>query len=130
MANPAHSPSSQARKPDPAAVLTKSVLRAAALLGLTNSALALVLGVSEASVSRLAAGTRVIEPHGKEGELALLVVRVYRSLDALVGSDDDARRAWMTGENHALHGKPADLVKTAQGLVSVVAYLDAMRAPA
>lgn len=116
--------------PDAAAVLAKSVLRAAALLGLPNTVLAAVLGVSEASISRLSAGTRVIEPRSKEGELALLLVRAYRSLDSLVGSDEGARVAWMSGENHALNGRPAELVRTAQGLVSVVAYLDAMRAPA
>lgn len=130
MANPVRPHLTSVQRPDPAAVLTKSVLRASALLGLTNSTLATVLGVSEATVSRLVAGSRMIDPGGKEGELALLVVRVYRSLDALVGSDDEARRAWMGGTNHALQGKPAELIKTAQGLVSVAAYLDAMRAPA
>ena len=64
------------------AVLTQASLRAAELLGLSAAALARVLGVSEASVSRLAAGTRLIAPASKEGELALLLVRVYRSLDA------------------------------------------------
>ena len=47
-----------------------------------------MLGVSEASVSRLVTGARTIDPESKEGELALILVRVYRSLDALVGADD------------------------------------------
>lgn len=111
-------------------VLAKALLRAAALLGLNAAALARVLGVSEASVSRLAAGTRRIAPDGKEGELALLLVRVYRSLDALVGSDDAARRAWMTSPNAALGGTPVELVRRADGLVTVLAYLDGMRAAA
>ncbi|OGA73161.1 MAG: hypothetical protein A3G27_02180 [Betaproteobacteria bacterium RIFCSPLOWO2_12_FULL_66_14] len=117
-------------KPEAAPVLTKALLRASALLGLSSASLARVLGVSEASVSRLASGTRTIEPRSKEGELALLLVRLYRSLDALVGTDDAHRKAWMSGFNHALNGRPADLIESAQGLVSVVAYLDAMRAPA
>jgi plasmid maintenance system antidote protein VapI len=117
-------------RPDPGAILTKAVLRATNLLGLSSAALARVLGVSEASVSRLATGARTIDPESKEGELALILVRVYRSLDALVGTDDAQRKAWMGGYNRALNGRPRELVQRADGLVAVVSYLDAMRAPA
>lgn len=119
-----------APRPDARAVLTKALTRAASLLGLTNAALARVLGVSEASVSRLVSGSRTIDPASKEGELALLLVRVYRSLDSLVGTDAAQRRAWMEGYNRALNGRPAELIARADGLVAVVSYLDAMRAPA
>jgi Protein of unknown function (DUF2384) len=116
--------------PAPDQVLSKAVLRAAELLGLSSAVLARVLGVSEASVSRLSAGARTIDPQSKEGELALLLVRVYRSLDALVGSDPAQRKSWLHGDNRALHGRPVDLIQRADGLVTVVGYLDAMRAPA
>src|SRR5689334_16311435 len=116
--------------PAPDAVLSKAALRAAGLLGLSSRSLARILGVSEASVSRLAAGARTIDPASKEGELALLLVRVDRSLDALVGTDATQRRAWLESHNDALNGKPVDLLQRADGLVHVVAYLDAMRAPA
>ena len=112
------------------AVLTKALMRASSLLGLSKAVLARVLGVSEASVSRLASGARTIDPATKEGELALLLVRVYRSLDALVGTDAAQRKAWMSGFNRALNGKPIELIERADGLVAVVSYLDAMRAPA
>ena len=111
-------------------MLTKALLRATRLLGLSNACLGRALGVSEASISRLATGSRTIDPASKEGELALILVRVYRSLDALVGADDAQRRGWMRGHNRALNGKPADLIERAEGLVAVVSYLDAMRAPA
>jgi transcriptional regulator with XRE-family HTH domain len=125
-------PSRPAPKPEPAAdlVLTRAVLRSAELLGLSSAALARILGVSEASVSRLASGARTVDPQSKEGELALLLVRVYRSLDALVGSDASQRQAWLHGHNRALNGRPIDLIQRTDGLVNVVAYLDAMRAPA
>jgi hypothetical protein len=112
------------------AVLTKAVLRAAGFLELPSNVLSRILGVSEASVSRLMSGSRTIDPGSKEGELALLLVRVYRSLDALVGTDAAQRKAWLHGHNRALNARPADLLQRADGLVSVVAYLDAMRAPA
>lgn len=112
------------------AVLTKAVLRAADLLGLSSRVLSRTLGVSEASISRLVSGRRTIDPASKEGEFALLLVRVYRSLDALVGADAAQRKAWLESPNHALNGRPVELLQRTDGLVHLVAYLDAMRAPA
>jgi transcriptional regulator with XRE-family HTH domain len=112
--------------PDPAQVLTRAVLAAAGQLGVRPRQLAAVLGVSEATVSRLPRG-RGLAPASKEGELALLFVRLYRSLDALVGGDDDKARAWLHANNDHLRGIPADRICTVEGLVDVVQYLDAMR---
>ena len=129
LAFPSQPKSRLAAAPDPAAVLATATQRAAALLGINGAALARVLGVSEATVSRIARGERGLSPEAKEGELALLLVRLYRSLDALVGNDEARRLAWMRSPNDTLGGVPATLILTAQGLVSAVAYLDAMRAP-
>jgi len=110
------------------AVVTKAALRAAARLGVSNRALARVLGVSEATVSRMGSGTYVLGPRDKSFELAVMFIRLFRSLDAIVGGDDQAARGWLTSENAALGGAPADLVQTLPGLVNVVGYLDARRA--
>ena len=118
-----------AADPQPEVVLTKALLRAAELLELSSANLARILGVSEASVSRLVSGARTVDPQSKEGELALLLVRVYRSLDALVGADAAQRKAWLHSPNRALNGRPAELILRADGLVGVLNYLDAMRAP-
>ena len=109
-----------------AAVLTKALLRAARSLGLAQRGLATVLGVSESSVSRLARGRR-IDPASKEGELAILFLRLYRSLDALIGGNEEQARKWMQAENRHLGGVPAELVSSVAGLVQVAEYLDAMR---
>ena len=73
-------------QPDPAAVLAKATARASELLGLTGVALARTIGLSEPTVSRILRGEKTLAPTSKEGELALLLVRVYRSLDALTQS--------------------------------------------
>ena len=114
-------------RPEPGRVLSKAFLRAADKLGLAQKDQARVLGVSSASVSRLAASAREIDPEDKEGELALLFVRLFRSLDALTGGDEQKGRLWLHTENHHLGGVPAELIATVQGLVRVVEYLDAMR---
>ena len=111
---------------DPARVLTRAVLAAARMLGLRNRELATVIGASEASVSRLASG-RVIEPASKEGELALLFLRLFRSLDALVGGEEEKARRWLHADNAHVSGVPAERIRSVEGLVDVVQYLDAMR---
>jgi len=87
-----------------------------------------VIGVSEATVSRLARGERPLPPQSKEGQLAALLVRMFRSLDALVGNDAAQAAAWMGSHNDALNGVPRELIESPQGLVTAVLYLDSMRA--
>lgn len=115
------------RLPDASSTLTKAVIRAAKFLGVSQAALADVLGVSPATASRLAGGSYHLQPARKrEWEFALLFVRLYRSLDAIVGSDRDAQ-TWLRNENLALAGRPIQLIRSAEGLVRVLAYLDASR---
>lgn len=117
---------SPAGRPDAGPVIAKAVLSAATRLGLRNRHVAAILGSSEASISRLQSG-RGLDPDSKEGELALLFLRLYRGLDALVGGDDDKARLWLNAENVHLAGIPAERIRTVEGLVDVVQYLDAMR---
>lgn len=111
-------------------VLAKATVRAAGLLGLNGATLARVIGVSGPTVTRLLRGDRPLAPASKEGELAALLVRVYRSLDALVGNDDGKRQAWLNSHNDGLNAVPKDLIQKAEGLVTTLHYLDSMRAPA
>ena len=117
-------------QPRPGKVLAKATVRASQLLGLSGAALGRTIGLSEPTVSRLVNGDKPIEPSSKEGELALLLVRVYRSLDALVGTDDQKRQAWMNSHHAVLGGTPLKLVQKVEGLVATLNYLDGMRAPA
>jgi transcriptional regulator with XRE-family HTH domain len=120
------SPLRPSTRPESGPVLAKAVLSAGDRLGLRQRHLAAVIGSSEASVSRLQTG-RGLDPASKEGELALLFLRLYRSLDALVGGDDEKARRWLNAHNDHVAGIPAERIRTVEGLVDVVQYLDAMR---
>jgi hypothetical protein len=118
-------------QPEPVAdgaVVTKAAMRAAAHLGLSNRALARILGVSEATVSRMGAGSYLLKPGDKAFELALLFLRLFRALDALAGGDAQTSRAWLRNENLALGGVPVALIESLSGMINVVGYLDAQRA--
>lgn len=113
--------------PQAGPTLSKAVVRAAGLLGFSQAALADTIGFSPATASRLNSGQYVLDPgRRKEWELALLFVRMFRSLDAIVGHGDQARR-WLEDDNLALNARPADLVRSTEGLIRVIHYLDAHR---
>lgn len=112
---------------DGRAVVTKAVVKVAELYGLQNQVIAKVLGVSESTVSRMRSNEYQLAEGSKSFELALFLVRVFRSLDAIVGSNDTVAKQWLTGDNQGLGGRPIDLIQTVDGLVNVVTYLDAAR---
>jgi hypothetical protein len=110
-----------------AATVSQAVHKSAELLHLNQTLVAEVLGLSPSSVSRLYAGTYLLRPeHKKKWELALLFLRLFRSIDALLGHGEQAR-AWLEGDNLALGARPLDLIRTQEGLVRVIQYLDAYR---
>lgn len=110
-----------------ATVVTKAVVNAMRLLQLSQQEVAGLLHVSPATTSRWVNGASVLSPDSAEGQLGLLFLRVFRSLDTLVGGDAQKARAWLKTENHHLGGVPLDRLKTPEGLVHVADYLDAMR---
>ncbi|UPY37276.1 MbcA/ParS/Xre antitoxin family protein [Sediminicoccus sp. KRV36] len=110
------------------AVVSKAVVRAAGALGLRQLELAHTLGISPASASRLMAGQYLLPAGSKPFEMALLVIRAFRSLSGVLGDQIEQISAWMRVENRALGGVPAELIGTVTGLVNTVAYLDAARA--
>lgn len=110
-----------------AATLSKALIRAAALLRIKQSSVARILGISQATASRLFAGSYVLNrERGKEWEFAVLLIRLFRSLDAMIGHGDNAQK-WLTGNNLSLAGRPIDLIETTEGLVRVLHYVDAHR---
>lgn len=110
-----------------AAVLTKAVVATAARLGLSQGSLAKAIGVSPATASRMCAGTALLDDGSKPFELGALLVRIFRSLDALVGGDETHVRQWFHAENEHLGGAPDRLVLTVEGMTNVARYLDAVR---
>ena len=111
-----------------AAVVGKALTRAAERLDLSNRVLAGVIGLSEATVSRLGSGAYQLDPAGKPFELAVLFLRLFRSLDGISGGDVTVARQWLRNDNTALGAAPLTLIGSVAGLVNVVAYLDARRA--
>lgn len=102
-------------------VLSKAFLNAGKEMGMTQKELGRVIGKDRTSIAR------GIDPKTKAGELALLLIRCYRSVYVLVGGKSEDIKHWMHTENRHTGGVPVEQVQSVQGLNYVLAYLDAMR---
>ena len=109
-------------------VLSEAIARIADLWSLTNERLGRVLGLSSATISRLRSGSFELEADSKAFEAGQYLVRLFRSLDAMMGSDDEASRAWLRSPNLDLETTPIELLVTFTGLARVCDYVDAHRA--
>ncbi|NRA88314.1 MAG: DUF2384 domain-containing protein [Rhizobiales bacterium] len=102
-------------------VLAKAVLKTAKALGLTQEELGQILGRDRTSIAR------GVDPASKSGELALYLIRCYRSLFVIVGGGAENIKHWFATKNRHTNGVPKEQVKNIQGLVHVLEYLDAIR---
>ncbi|KQX22794.1 MULTISPECIES: MbcA/ParS/Xre antitoxin family protein [unclassified Sphingomonas] len=113
---------------DQGRVLSEAIVRIAGCWKLTNEQLGAILGLSPATASRLRSGSFQLERSSKPFELGQYLVRLFRSLDALMGSDDGASISWLRTANLDLDGRPIELIRTVRGLSDVADYVDDHRA--
>ena len=116
-----------ASQPSASQVAAKALRRAAEVLDLSQADVAAIIGASAATVSRTFAGERGVDVQSAEGRLALLFLRVFRSLDALVGGDSAKAARWLRAQNRHLGAMPLQLLALPQGMVRIADYLDAFR---
>lgn len=112
--------------PLPDVVLAKAILNAAEQLGLKQADLASVLGVHRTAISRMKQNLS-LDPKSKQGELALLLIRIARSLFTLTGGDKEWIQHFMRSKNQVTGGVPVEQISSIQGLVTVLQFVDALR---
>ena len=118
---------SEARADD-SRILTTAIGRIAEYWGLSNAKLGTILGLSAATISRLRSGKTGLDTASKSFEAGQFLLRLFRGLDALLGSDDEAARSWLAARNLDLDARPIDLIESFKGLMTVCDYVDAHRA--
>ena len=89
-------------------ILTEASLRAAHFLGLDT-----------AQVAQISKETQL-----ESEEVAILLVRAYKSLNSIMGGHEAEMRVWMSSENSHLNGIPEQLIMSAGGLNDVACYLE------
>jgi uncharacterized protein (DUF2384 family) len=111
-----------------AEILTSALGRIADFWNFSNTKLGTVLVCRPPRSLRLRSGRSVLDPASKSYEAGQFLLRLFRSLDALLGSDDAAARRWLETANLDLNARPLDLIDSFRGLISVCDYVDAYRA--
>ena len=109
-------------------VLTHSALRTGALLGLSHAEFARALGLDQSTVSAMEHGLAELQGDTPSGQLALTLIKIYQSLTANVGGDEQACKQWVCSHNTGLAATPALLVQSEDEMNAVLAYLQSMEA--
>ena len=104
-------------------ILAKAVLAAAERLDLTQDQLALILNID--SVKTLT--SLELDPTSKQGEIALILIRITTSLDALTGGDTTWMQHFMKSPNKLLSGIPIEQIQNPQGLASVLQLVEGLQ---
>ncbi|MFW6732700.1 MAG: MbcA/ParS/Xre antitoxin family protein [Synechococcus sp.] len=103
-----------------AQLVAEACSRAAQVLGLSSKELSEVLSTHQPN-----ADGKDLDPQTREGQLALLFLRVYRSLHGLCGGDQSLMRHWIEQPNrHLGEQSPRLLLARLDGLNCVADYLD------
>jgi len=113
---------------DPSIVLAKEIVRAGKQLGLKQDEVANAIGASKSEIN----GERTdritsLDPVSKQGELALLVIRIEKSLFSLAGGDESWVKLFMHSQNKMTGGVPAQQIASEEGLRKVLLFVDAMQ---
>lgn len=108
-------------------ILTKAFIRTTEALELSRQEISMIVGPSESSLSRIFHQKLYLDPSSKEGQFAVLLIRLYRSLDTLLGGNVAQCRLWLRSENDHLGDTPIHLIQSIEGLIYTIQYLDAMR---
>lgn len=107
-------------------VLATAIKNLGAEFGWTNERLASILCVHRNQLKKLY--THGIDPESVQGQISILLVRIFRGIVALIGNDNENIRHWLATKNYALNdSSPQEMLSSLEGTVNVVQYLDAMR---
>ena len=69
-----------------------------------------------------------LDPDSSQGELAIILIRIAISLDALTGGEAKWMQHFMKSPNKLTKGIPIKQIQTTQGLFSVLQLLEGLRA--
>jgi|TARA_A100001391_G_scaffold205463_1_gene207441 transcriptional regulator with XRE-family HTH domain len=110
-------------------VLATALLNAGTQLNLNHSELAAVLGLHRSAISRLKQN-RQLKPDSKQGELALMLIRIHQALHALNDGNLPWMQHFMHSPNHLTGQVPAHQIQNIEGLFKVMLCVEALQHPA
>lgn len=112
----AHSPAEEGR------ILTVAIAKVAECWRLSDEQLATILG-PDVPVAGMRSGTAILGRSNPSFVAAQHLVRLFQSLDAVMGGDDEASISWLHTVNLDLGACPIDTMRTPDGLIAAADYV-------
>jgi hypothetical protein len=110
-ASATHPPTEEGR------ILTAAIAKVAECWRLSDEQLATILG-SEIPVESIRSGIAVLHRGSPSFVAAQHLVRLFQSLDAFMGGDDEASISWLHTVNLDFGACPVDIMRTRDGLIA------------
>lgn len=107
----------------PSRIVSTGLLQAASDLELSGKELGNIVGLSEATVSRLRNGKWTLQKDTKSYEIAMVFLHVHQRLKSVMGGNIDRMKDWLHARNEDLGSSPLTLLNKLQGLFRVLFYL-------
>jgi len=107
-------------------VLTKASWKAAELLGLKSEQFVRILHL-ECLDMKLSEATLMFDPNSKQGEIALILIRIYKALYNLNGSDIEWMHHFLNSPNLLTGGIPIEQLESMNGLLSVLNTVESLQ---
>ena len=105
-------------------VLTMALVNAARELGIADSELSEIVGVSVSTISDFRSEKACLIEGDPAFEASVKLISIYRDLVAVLGSDGKYLSAWFHANNADLGDAPVNLASTADGISIVLRYLN------
>lgn len=107
-------------------ILAKAFFNASEQLNLSQTQLAVILGISEPAINKLRSEYQ-IDPFSQQGERALSVIRLFKALYDLSGGDQEWIQQFLNTKNRVTGGIPLKQIETAHGLVAVLQFVETIQ---
>lgn len=109
-------------------VVTEALVKSASWLGVTQSALSAIIGLSKTTIARMENNEFQLQEKKKHYQISLDFIELYKTLYSVVSGDQETARGWLSNYNTALRGKPIELMQSLRGLYEVITYLEYKKA--
>lgn len=105
-------------------LLTAAIMKVAVLWGMTDDKLGAALSLPSSTIKQLRLEEAELDQASDGFENAQHLLRLARSLGAMLGSDESATRTWFSTYNVNLAARPIDLIENGGGLSAVGQHVE------
>ncbi|TNC82810.1 MAG: XRE family transcriptional regulator [Oleiphilus sp.] len=107
-------------------VLGDALIKTIALMGIRQKDCESIIGVSARDMRDIELDG--VEPDSATGELCTFLIRAYRALYSSLGGNQEQIKYWLNTPNKSFGRKaPLEHMRSAEGLIEVMQYLEGMK---